>query len=138
MAKKNRNQSPRRKRMKRQGRLQSAKHWILTYSGKNIIRGYKNWFGVDLICAIRELKMLGVKLDDQYVKQAMKSQEQLIISRHKKAAEKKNEQDVYDYLYDSDEQFYFIAGYTDGGCPYGITWEEAVKDGLFIEKNCVQ
>ena len=24
-----------------------------------------------------------------------------------------------------DENFYFIAGYTPGGAPYGITWEEA-------------
>ena len=26
--------------------------------------------------------------------------------------------------------FYFIAGYTAGGAPYGITWEQARKDGL--------
>lgn len=27
-------------------------------------------------------------------------------------------------LLDQDENFYFIAGYTDGGAPYGLTWEE--------------
>ncbi|WP_238322701.1 hypothetical protein [Gorillibacterium massiliense] len=27
-------------------------------------------------------------------------------------------------LFEQDENFYFIAGYTDGGFPYGITWEE--------------
>ena len=27
-------------------------------------------------------------------------------------------------LLEQDENFYFIAGYTDGGFPYGITWEE--------------
>lgn len=27
-------------------------------------------------------------------------------------------------LYESDETFAFIAGYTSGGAPYGITWEE--------------
>ncbi|WP_298273485.1 hypothetical protein [Geobacter sp.] len=27
-------------------------------------------------------------------------------------------------LPDSDEQFAYIAGYTEGGFPYGITWEE--------------
>ena len=26
--------------------------------------------------------------------------------------------------FDSDEVFAFIAGYTSGGVPYGITWEE--------------
>jgi len=29
-----------------------------------------------------------------------------------------------------DDFFYFIAGYTAGGAPYGITWEQARKDGL--------
>lgn len=27
-------------------------------------------------------------------------------------------------MLEQDENFYFIAGYTDGGFPYGITWEE--------------
>ncbi|MFP4978684.1 UPF0158 family protein [Paenibacillus sp. CN-4] len=27
-------------------------------------------------------------------------------------------------ILEQDENFYFIAGYTDGGFPYGITWEE--------------
>ncbi|MFC6652739.1 hypothetical protein [Paenibacillus rhizoplanae] len=25
---------------------------------------------------------------------------------------------------EQDENFYFIAGYTEGGFPFGITWEE--------------
>ncbi|MGL4819508.1 MAG: hypothetical protein ACRC5C_05970 [Bacilli bacterium] len=35
---------------------------------------------------------------------------------------------------ESDEYFYFIAGYTSGGIPFGITWEEAKEEGL-IEDN---
>ena len=27
-----------------------------------------------------------------------------------------------------DENFFFIAGYTSGGVPYGLTWEEALED----------
>lgn len=27
--------------------------------------------------------------------------------------------------HDSDDEFYYIAGYTPGGAPYGITWEQA-------------
>ena len=34
---------------------------------------------------------------------------------------KKNEMSE---IFDSDEVFAFIAGYTSGGVPYGITWEE--------------
>ena len=29
-----------------------------------------------------------------------------------------------DKLFESDDTFAFIAGYTSGGAPYGITWEE--------------
>ena len=31
---------------------------------------------------------------------------------------------------DCDETFYFIAGYTSGGFPYGVTWEESDEDGF--------
>ena len=65
------NAGPRRKRMKRINRLNLAKTWIQTYTGKNIIRGYRNWFVVDLICAIKELKILKVSLDQQYIEQAL-------------------------------------------------------------------
>ena len=69
--KKHKSQSlgPRAKRMKRSTRLDSAKHWLKEYNGKNLVRGYRNHFGVDLLCAAKELAMLGVKLDPAYVKQ---------------------------------------------------------------------
>lgn len=31
---------------------------------------------------------------------------------------------------DSDENFYYIAGYTDGGAPYGVIWEEIINQEL--------
>lgn len=127
MANKN-NRTPRRTRMKRLNRLQSAKHWIPTYSGGNIVKGYKKWFAVDLLCAIKELKMLGVKLDEQYVLQALKSHDQAIVDEQKRKAEKKQALD--ELPFDSDVHYYFIAGYTSGGFPYGITWEEVELDNL--------
>lgn len=36
---------------------------------------------------------------------------------------------------ESDEYYYYIVGYTSGGAPYGITWEEAYEQGLAIEEN---
>ncbi|MBQ3795990.1 MAG: hypothetical protein II842_06855 [Butyrivibrio sp.] len=33
-------------------------------------------------------------------------------------------------LLEQDENFYFIAGYTFGGAPYGITWEQAYEEGM--------
>lgn len=35
-----------------------------------------------------------------------------------------------DEFMDQDGYFYFIAGYTDNGFPYGITWEQAEEEGL--------
>lgn len=67
--KKNRNLGPRRKRMRRPARLQTAVKWRTGYGGKNIVRGYARWFGVDLVCAIVELRMLGVAVDAEYEKQ---------------------------------------------------------------------
>ncbi|MDF2925002.1 MAG: hypothetical protein K0R57_3916, partial [Paenibacillaceae bacterium] len=33
-------------------------------------------------------------------------------------------------MIEQDENFYFIAGYTDGGFPYGITWEEYEEEQI--------
>lgn len=43
---------------------------------------------------------------------------------------KKKDTEVEIPLFEQDEYFYFIAGYTSGGAPYGITWEEAAEQGL--------
>lgn len=125
---------PKRKRMKGATRLQSAKNWIPTYIGSNIIKGYRKWFGVDLHCAIRELRCLGVKLDEHYISAALQSQEQRIVLNQKKKEEKKNK--LKEPLYDSDDNFYYLAGYTSWGFPYGITWEEAEIDNLIRNEDC--
>src|SRR5262245_25846831 len=63
--KKKRRLCPRRKRMTRRGRLNSARatHWVENYKGKNVIVGYAKWFAVDLMCALVELRLLGVKIN---------------------------------------------------------------------------
>lgn len=60
--KKRRNLGPRRKRMRRAVRLMSAATWLPRYSGKDVVKGYSRWYAVDLVCAIRELRMLGVQI----------------------------------------------------------------------------
>ncbi|WP_052342684.1 hypothetical protein [Bacillus sp. EB01] len=59
MGKKKKNNTARRKRYNQNARLQNAKEWAQQYSGKNIAKGYSVWYGVDLVCAIAELEMLG-------------------------------------------------------------------------------
>jgi hypothetical protein len=53
---------PRRLRMRREQRLQSAPKFITGYRGKRIVLGYARWFGVDRHCAIHELRLLGVEV----------------------------------------------------------------------------
>lgn len=120
--KKKRALGPRRKRMNQVSRLQSARNWIPTYRGTSIIRGYRNWFGVDWECAIRELRMLGVKLDEKHVAQLQASHQQRIRHRQIRAEQKKKEESFENI--DSDGTFAYIAGYTSWGFPYGITRDE--------------
>lgn len=41
----------------------------MKFSGKNVVRSYANWFGVDLLCAAKELSLCGVAVDPAYVAQ---------------------------------------------------------------------
>ena len=82
--KKKRSNTPRRKRMKKEGRLQSAKYWIPTYKGKNIVQGYANWFGISKLGAVSELKLLGIQIDEEYILKLKKSEEELIKQRRRK------------------------------------------------------
>lgn len=37
---------------------------------------------------------------------------------------KKKKKQVFEPLLEQNDDFFFIAGYTSGGAPYGVTWEE--------------
>jgi hypothetical protein len=86
--KKNRNLGPRRKRMRRPARLIAAVKWRSAYGGKNLVRGYARWFGVDLICAITELRLLGVAVDPEYEAQLRRTIAARAGWRGKRRAEK--------------------------------------------------
>ena len=58
--------SPRRKRIKRNQRLKLARQWLRDYSGNHIVKGYAKWYGVDLLCAITELRMNGIQISEEY------------------------------------------------------------------------
>ena len=110
----------------RNRRLKSAIEWVKTYSGKRIVYGYSKRYGVDKLCAIKELRMIGIEISEEYEKQIKQSIEEL--RRQKQLRKDKKEQELNSFLeFDSDEYFAFIAGYTSGGAPYGITHEEMKK-----------
>ena len=85
MKKKNRSNTPKRKRLNRVGRLAAAGNWMAGYQGKNLVKSYRKWFGVDVLCAVAELEMLGVRIDPDYKKQLQQSED----ARRKALAEKR-------------------------------------------------
>ena len=122
MAKKKLSLPPRRKRMTRPARLQSAKKWMATYSGKDPVRGYANWYAVDALCAIAELRILGIHIPEERREQALKTQEEKAAENRKRKELGKEEEATFS-LSDSDDTFESIAGYCSGGAPYGIERE---------------
>jgi hypothetical protein len=115
--------TPKRKRLKRPARLALAKSWMKEYCGKNIINGYVKWFGVDKICAINELKMIGVVIPENLERQIIESVKARIIEKQRIREKMKNKEEHESFI-DSDENFAYIIGYTSGGAAYGLTWEE--------------
>lgn len=109
------------KRMKRPARLKSARSWLTTYNGKAIARGYRKHFGVDWVCVFKELELLGVRVDPEYRDTVLKSVARAIETRTLRKLRRK---EALDGLIDSDGTFAYIAGYTEAGFPYGVTWEE--------------
>ncbi len=117
---------PRCKRMKRPARLASAKAWIPKYPGKNIVRGYAKHYGVDLLCAAKELQMIGVKVDPGYFRQLQALFEAKAAAGHRKKKKEREAEELEEYgqLHGSDEYNAYIAGFTSGGAAFGVTWEE--------------
>ena len=116
-----------RKQLRRTQRLSRGKNWMNTYQGENIIEDYRKRYGVDLLCAVVELRMLGADISEDYEYQLRQEEEYRRVS--KKSKGRKNNQQQEEFLDGfSDETFAFIAGYTSGGVPFGLKWEE-VDDG---------
>ena len=111
------------KTSKREYRLRSAKSWIKTYSGNNIVKGYSKRYLVDKLCAVKELRMIGVDISEEYEKQLINSMEAL---RQQRLSHTKKRDDKLNTLcgFESGENFAMIIGYTSGRFPYGVTYEE--------------
>jgi len=123
------------KAMKFAERKAKAEKWVVEYDGTpyggDIIKAYRKKFAVDRMKAVAELQLLGVSLTQEQIdreKAAVKAYQD--IQKAKKAKRKRlreqrkmQKSDIADYL-EQDDRFYYIAGYTSGGAPYGVTWEE--------------
>ena len=115
----------------RRRRLQEAKEWYPEQGfdeNSHVVKAYRKKFRVGRICAMKELCMLGVLSpvkQKQYEDYLKKREERRNARRRQRQEEWPEDQDAY---------FYYIAGYTSGGAPFGITWEEAKARGLLEEE----
>ena len=123
------------KAMKFAERKAKAEKWVAEYDGTpyggDIIKAYRKKFAVDRMKAVAELQMLGVSLTKEQIdreKTAVKAHQEIQkakMAKRKRLREQRKMQksDIADYT-EQDDRFYYIAGYTSGGAPYGVTWEE--------------
>jgi hypothetical protein len=107
------------KRLSRAARLKSAKRWLAGCCCKNLVRGYKKRFGVNDVCAVLELRMLGVDIPDSRLEQARRDEQARATHRARQREKYAPRPSIR-----SDHEFAVIVGYTEGGAAYGITWDE--------------
>jgi len=120
MTKRRKNLGPRRKRLNQAARLQAGKRFIEKHDGKHIIASYRKHFGVSPLCAALELRMLGCRIEEDTIR-GLQMEE---VRKSERRKQRKKEIGEFKDFPDSDERFAYIADYTSGGFPIGITWEE--------------
>jgi len=109
-------------------RLEKAKKWLEKYSGDNVLKAYRKSFAVDRMTTLNELTMLGLTFSEAQIekeKRAVAHTEQ--IRKNKIAKRKAKKQSALNTEYtdpDQDDTFFYIAGRTSGGAPYGVTWAQ--------------
>jgi hypothetical protein len=121
------------KQLNREKRIKIAKKWAHGLKTKKKIKAYQKYFGVDKLCAAKELTLAGVELTEKYALRWATRHERKALARKKKKKYIRQVDQFPDWDPDSDENFYYIAGHTPAGFPFGITWEQAEADGLLAE-----
>lgn len=123
--------------LSKEERLEKAKVWIEQFEGDNIIKAYSKITGFNLKNAMNELRRLGAPLDSEEiarVKQTIQNRKLHNQRKREKKKREREEQELLAYL-DSDETFAYIAGYTSGGAPYGVTHEQMQELEEWNENN---
>jgi len=110
------------KAQRREARLRKARQWAPAYKGAHIVRVYRKKYGVDPGCAIRELEEIGAITPEKAAN--LRTGEAARLEQLRRERERKQEQAFHDRWPNSNDTFFFIAGYTSGGAPYGVTWAE--------------
>lgn len=113
---------PRRDQLSREERLQAAAQWLTSFNGKKVVRAYEKRYGVDRASAVQELQRLG-RVNPQDAKNMLDQLERSERrKRRSKSSEKADPRGVYGV--DFDDHHAFIAGRTEAGFAFGVTWED--------------
>jgi hypothetical protein len=106
--------------MSRAARLQSGRHWLENFSAKHMVRSYARWFGVDLMCAAKELHILGIQFSPEYLAALRRTG----AARPRRCRDVPKRTRAVDFEPTWNHGFAYVAGYTEAGLPFGIMWEE--------------
>jgi hypothetical protein len=116
--------------------LKAARDWLSTPHGKErdersfaperLVHRYARWFGVDLRCTVKELQLLHVRIEPTYLAELMDRWREP-IRPPTPGTPPSAASPPEGYGIDWDDDFAFIAGFTSGGAPFGVTWEEMEK-----------
>jgi hypothetical protein len=82
------------------------------------VKGYRKWYGVDTVCAILELRRLGVDISETRLLEAKSTED---TTAQRRLEQRRHAADAPSCR-ESDESF--IAGYTSNGVPYGVPYDE--------------
>jgi len=121
MKKKKKKTAPPQRTLNRPQRLQKAAVWLTTvsYTGRQLVHAYARKYHTDLLTSITELRMLDIEITADYEAAVRRSVADRIVQKQHKIEERNLNTAV-----ESDEHFAYIVGYTSGGAPYGLRWEE--------------
>lgn len=117
--------------MKRPARLESAKNWIPTYTGKHLLRGYCNYFAVNWRCAAIELNLLGIRIDPAYIAMRERTDADLMKRRMAKKDERVSLQDSHWHPFTDAHSAYLSGDFAalhdlEMRSQYGDEWESYV------------
>ena len=121
MKKKKKKAAPPKRTLNRPQRLQKAAVWLTTvsYTGRQLVHACAGKYHTDLLASIAELRMLGIEISADYEAAIRRSVADRIAQKQHKIEERNLSMAV-----ESNEDFAYIIGYTSGGAPYGLRWEE--------------
>jgi hypothetical protein len=72
--------------------------------------------------------MLGLKFSEKRKAELRRAEEDKVRQNQLRKEKRKKREKLESFDYDSDEVFAFIAGYTEGGFPFGLTYEEMEEE----------